>query len=294
MEVIVVDNASTDDSAESIRTLFPGVRVLVNTENLGFTAGINQAFHQAKGENILVLHPDTVCQRGALRFMVEFLRNTPQAGIVGANNSYPNGEMIPSCFGFHTILTQFASCLRLDRLFRKNSIFGRYEITHWDHSTVREVDWVSYSCLMFRRQLLDQVGYWDEGFFVWVADEDFCYRARQKGWRTFFLPQAVIIHMERRSDQGASSEVQQVLEYKRKWYLVAGQMALALGRFQRKHRGLWYARLFGLLLVAEYMNRMAVWWAIRCVVPERQEEAQERVTFYLGALRTLLHGRLSP
>ena len=193
-EVIVVDNGGTL-AASGFRERFPGVRLLANTENVGFARAANQGFALARGRHVLCLNPDTIVHDGALAVMSAYLDAHPDVGAVGARLLESDGSLQYSCRRFPGYLTVFFGRYAvLTRLLPANAATRDYLYLDWDHRSVREVDWLSGACLMVRREVLASVGGFDPEYFLFVEDMDWCRRIRDAGWRIAYLPDAVVTH----------------------------------------------------------------------------------------------------
>jgi GT2 family glycosyltransferase len=194
VEVIVVDNGSTL-AGGGFRERFPGVRLVENPGNVGFARAANQGIRLARGRHLLCLNPDTVVHEGALAAMAGHLDAHPRVGAVGARLLESDGSLQYSCRRFPGYVTIFfGRYALLTRLFPGNAGSRDYLYLDWDHRTVREVDWVSGACLMVRREVIDRVGAFDEGYFLFVEDMDWCRRIRDAGWAVVYLPDAVVTH----------------------------------------------------------------------------------------------------
>lgn len=222
VEILVVDNASTDGSAERVREAFPSARLIVNPVNLGFSAGNNVGIQAAKGRYLFLLNPDTVVHDNALETLVAFADGRPEAGIVGAKLLNGDGSLQASCRTFPTLVNGFFRDTPLGRLFPKNRFNRDYLMKDWDHNSPREVDWVSGAAMLLRRETLEEIGGLDESFFMYCEDVDVCYRAKHHGWKVLYCPDAVITHLiARASDQNVAA---MLVERHRSMY-----------RFFRKH-----------------------------------------------------------
>lgn len=195
VEVIVIDNASTDGSQQMIRDHFPNTILLLNQENVGFARANNQMLTCACGEFVLLLNSDAFVGEDALRTMIDFMRVHPEAGAIGPRLRYPDGSLQRSCTAFPTLFDEFCLMLQLDRLFPHSRLFGRYWLSGWDYSTIREVEVIMGACLMVRRATIEQVGFLDEQFFMYSEEVDWCYRIREAGWHLYLLPSAQAIHI---------------------------------------------------------------------------------------------------
>lgn len=202
-EIIVVDNASADDSVEMVRRRFPQVRLMVNDANLGFAGANVQAMHQAAGRYILLLNPDTLVPAGAMRELLDFAAAHPRAGVVGPKLVYGDGSLQASCRCFPTIQAALFRNTLLGGLFPHARASASYLMQDWDHSTVREVDWVSGACLLVKREAYEQVGDLDTGFYWGSEDVDYCWRVHKAGWKVVYTPSPVITHLVGRSTNQA-------------------------------------------------------------------------------------------
>lgn len=198
-EVVVFDNHSCDGSVQMIEKEFPQVRLLVSEQNLGFSRGHNHCAKVAQGKYLFLLNPDTLVAAGALEQLVAFAEAHPEVGIVGPKILNPDGSLQYSCRRFPNPVAALFRNTPLGRLFPHNRYTRDYLMTDWDHSSVREVDWVSGAAFLIRKAVYDQLGGFDEQFFMYCEDVDLCYRAWQAGWKVVYIPDAVIYHAIGRS-----------------------------------------------------------------------------------------------
>ncbi len=194
IEAIVVDNSGTL-STGGFGERFPGVRVVANRENVGFARAANQGIEVARGRHVLCLNPDTVLHEGAITTLVGYLDANPRVGAAGARLLESDGRLQYSCRRFPGYLTIFFGRYAvLTRLAPGNAASRDYLYLDWDHRSVREVDWVSGACLMVRSEVIATVGGFDEAFFLFVEDMDWCRRIRDAGWTVAYVPDAVVTH----------------------------------------------------------------------------------------------------
>jgi GT2 family glycosyltransferase len=195
VEVIVVDNASHDDTSTTVPRRFPQVRLVLNAQNVGFARGTNQGLALSVAPLCLWLNPDAVLQRGALRELVDFFRRHPDAAAVGPRMIGPDGRLQYSCRAFPTLGTAFFTRYSLlRRLWPGNPVSSRYLLSDWDHAGARAVDWISGSCLLTSRAVLSRVGLLDEAYFLFNEDVDWCRRAADAGLRIYYDAHAVVVH----------------------------------------------------------------------------------------------------
>lgn len=194
-EIIVVDNASSDQTVDLIRREFPAVKLLTPGRNLGFAAGVNLAARAADAEFVLLLNPDTVVLDHAIDVVVEFARAHPHYGIYGGRTLKPDGSLEPSsCWGMPDLwsLAMFASGLNL--VGRGNSVLDPESLGRWPRDTVREVGVITGCFLLAERHAWSALGGLDERYFLYGEDVDFSKRARLAGYHPVICPAARIVH----------------------------------------------------------------------------------------------------
>jgi GT2 family glycosyltransferase len=193
-EVFLVDNDSADQSAEMVEKEFPQIRLIANDTNRGFAAANNQALALATGEFILLLNPDTVVHPGAIKTLLGFMQAHARAGIVAPQLLESNGAVQRSCRQFPTFFGMLYELLGLSKLFPDQEKFRQYKMLDWNHDDERQVDQPEGACLLLRRQVIEEVGVLDEGFFMLFEEVDWCYRIKEKGWQIWFTPSAQVTH----------------------------------------------------------------------------------------------------
>jgi len=194
-EIIVADNGSTDGTDRMLAQEFPAVRYLPGTHNEGFTRPMNRAMRAARGAYVALLNPDTVVLDGAFDRLLAFMEAHPQAGICGPKVLNPDGTLQGPCRrGESRPWAVISYFLRLHRIFPHSPFFGGYLLNYLPEDQVARVDGVSGSCMLIRREVIEQIGYLDETFFAYQEDADYCFRARAVGWQVYYVPQARIIH----------------------------------------------------------------------------------------------------
>ncbi len=196
LEVFVVDNDSSDGTADMVGSRFPRVSFIRNPKNVGYGVANNQAFRLCSGRHVLVLNPDTLIRPGSLKGLVDFLDSHESAGVVGPKILNPDGSFQFSCMrNVPTLLSEVFELTRLNRKFPKNRIIGSYYMTYCDPDSEREVSLLSGSCMMLRKTALDSVGGFDEGFFMYAEDMDLCHRVVRTGWQCWYFPGVQIVHV---------------------------------------------------------------------------------------------------
>ena len=204
-EIIIVDNASNDGSVEFIREKFPGVKLIANKENLGFSKANNLGLAVAKGKYLLLLNPDTLLREDTLQKMIEFFESTPGAGMAGCKILNPDGTLQLACRrSFPGPWTSFCKVTGLSTLFPDSKIFARYNLTYLDENQTYEVDAISGSFMMLKKDVFEKVGGLDEEFFMYGEDLDLCYRIQKSGYKVYYVHSTQIIHYKGESTKRSS------------------------------------------------------------------------------------------
>ena len=193
-EVIVIDNASADDSLMMLANHFAQVKVINNSENLGFAAANNRGILEARGDYILLLNPDTIVRDRAIQKTLAFMDLHPQVGIAGCKLLFPDGSLQRSARSFPTLWNVFCEVSFLYRLFPRSKLFGKYYLSYFDYDLEKEVDWLCGAFFMIRRGTYEKIGVLDEQFYMYTEEVDYCYRAKLAGDETWFVPEAEIVH----------------------------------------------------------------------------------------------------
>lgn len=190
VEVIVVDNASTDGSAGMVQTYFPCVKLIKNAENVGFARASNQGIQQSKGRYVVLLNSDTEVLPGAVETMVAFMDEHPEAASCGPRLVNADGSLQASCHPMLTPEREFWRLAFLDRIWRR----ATYNQEQWDPTRAHRVEVIKGACLLLRREALAQVGPLDEEYFMYSEEMDLCYRLARTGWQLWWVPQAIVKH----------------------------------------------------------------------------------------------------
>jgi len=206
-EVIVVDNASTDGSADMVEKLFPWVRLLRMTTNLYFTGAHNKALSVRNAPHAFLLNSDTVVHRGALKTLMEFSIAHPEAGVIGPKLLNPDGSLQFSCRRFPNPVAALFRNTVLGKMFPNNRFTREYLMTEWSHDTPTEVDWVSGAAMYVTHKAMEQTGLLDPNYVMFCEDVDWCWRIHKAGFKIMYLPQSVITHAIGRSTNQAAKKM---------------------------------------------------------------------------------------
>ncbi|HMX46992.1 MAG TPA: glycosyltransferase family 2 protein [Candidatus Obscuribacter sp.] len=195
-ELIVVDNNSGDESVPMLKEKYPFVRLIENKDNAGFSRGCNQAIEIARGRNVLLLNPDSVSVKDAISTMSKYLDDHPEVGAVGPRVLNPDGSLQLACRrAFPSVQASFFRLTYLSKLFPNHPAVSRYNMTFADPDQFLDVDALSGSCMMLRRQVIDKIGLLDEDIFMFGEDIDWCWRVKEAGYRVMYIPTASVFHI---------------------------------------------------------------------------------------------------
>ncbi len=278
LEVIVIDNASTDGSVEMVKKDFPQVTLIENSQNRGFAAANNQGIAISKGRYVLLLNSDTIVLDNAIAKTVAFADSHPEAAVVGCRVLNPDRTLQPTCFMFPSILNMLLSSTYLYKLFPKSKFFGRERMTWWDRSDVREVDVVTGCFMLVRQDAIKKVGSMDEQFFIYGEETDWCYRFKQANWKILFAPGAEIIHL------GGQSA-------KKRATTMVVQLRKSILQFMKKHRGPLIYRIACLLTVIFLAVRLPIWSVVALFQPAQSSEAAIKKRAYCTGIVNILFDR---
>ncbi len=240
-EVILVDNASEDGSAEMVRQQFPQVKLIESPQNVGFAEGNNLAVPLCQGEYVLLLNPDTVVKPKAFDAMIRFLDQHSEAGAVGSMLLNPDGTLQPSCHPAPKLSRELWRLLHLDVL----KGYGRYHMHKWPTDAAREVDVVQGASMLVRKSILDKIGFLDGDYFMYSEEVDLCFRLQKAGWKLFWVPQSRVIHYGGQSTKLVATDM---------------FMQLYLGKLKyfRKHYGSRAGFVYKLILLVASLLRLAL------------------------------------
>jgi GT2 family glycosyltransferase len=221
LETILIDNASTDGSAEAVREAYPDVQVVAREHRHGFGANHNEAIHRATGRYVLILNEDTELHEGCLDVLVRFMDQNPRVGAAGPRILNPDGSDQPSAFHFPSPGRVALTTLTLQR-------------AGWIQSggeKPRRVDWVCGAAIIARRAALNAIGGFDERLFIYSEDPDLCLRLRDVGYVTAYVPMASLVHHENATTSGVPERRIYQMErsralYTRKHHGKAGELAV--------------------------------------------------------------------
>lgn len=205
-EIFVVDNNSVDGSNEMVIDLFPEVRLIANSKNVGFSTANNQAIKKSSGEYVLLLNPDTIVPENCFTKLLAFADSKPDLGGCGVHMVDGQGNFLPeSKRGLPTPEVALYKIIGLNKIFPKSKKFGKYHLGYLAEDQTSEIDVLSGAFMLMRKEALNQVGLLDETFFMYGEDIDLSYRITQGGWKNYYFADTSIIHYKGESTKKQST-----------------------------------------------------------------------------------------
>lgn len=289
LEIIVVDNDSKDETAEIVRTEYADVALIDHGINAGFASANNIAYEKATGDFIVLVNPDSKLNETAISASIRYMENNPKCGLCGGLLVDEDGHPHPSARKFPTALNKLITMSGLAERFSNSKFFGAGDFRWFDHKTPLRVDWVPGAFTNIRRSMIEEIGFFDERFFLYYEETDLCLRAYRNGWTTDFIPDCIIEH-----EGGASSKK------------LEGQTFDAAGsqvrRFRMMAECLYHRKNYGFFSVVANVGAEIFWHQLRRVVNFRPGEtarakraySKEIVEGLTDALNETSYGSVCP
>jgi GT2 family glycosyltransferase/peptidoglycan/xylan/chitin deacetylase (PgdA/CDA1 family) len=281
-EVIVVDNASQDDSCEMVRQFFPKAVLIVNSTNMGYACAVNKGIKTARGRYVLVLNSDILIRDSVIEKTVRYADEHPGSAVIGCRVEEDDDKIHPTCRQFPSLLNLLFEVTGLNRMFPMSRFFGREYMMWWPRDSELEVDVVSGMFMLVRKEAIEEVGMMDESFFFLFEETDWCYRFAKAGWKMLFWPGAKIIHRhgggQSRKKAGAKINVQ-------------FQRGMLI--FFRKHYGRIRCFIARILLILHSIFCLLAWGILRLyrgLVGRDNEYEKSKMLLYSGVLTFCLLG----
>jgi GT2 family glycosyltransferase len=273
-EIIVVDNGSTDGSAETVEKEFPQVKLIRNRENLGFAKANNIGIRKSTGRYVCLVNSDVIVLENCINGLIKFIDNNPSVGIAGPRVLNPDHSLQVSCRHLPSIWNNLCQVVGLNYVFPKSALFSEPSMKYWAHDTERKIDVLSGCFWMVRRAALEQVGLLDEEFFFYGEDIDWCRRFHKADWDVMFYPGTQAIHFG-----GASSANAPI-----RFYL---EMQKADLQYWRKHHGKLGRSAYWLIILVRQLVRVPVYAFKYIFSKNRQETAQFKLKRGLACIQWL-------
>ena len=248
-EIIVFDNASVDGSADSLKGKYPNTRIISSKENLGFGKGNNKAYEYASGNYIFLLNPDTIITDNSVDRMIEFMQQHPNVGLTSPTLLYEDGSLQRSIRKFYSFYGSL-----FDNRFM-NPVIARFPVITSllpglvNHHISQEVDWAKGAALLIRKEVIEEIGLFDEDFWIYGEEMDLCYRIGKAGWEKKYLSDCSIIHLEGKSTVQSSSKMF-IMNYKGMYLFLKKNFSFKT--LSNYHKRVWlFARV---ILVLSFLN----------------------------------------
>jgi GT2 family glycosyltransferase len=278
VELVVVDNGSTDGSIELVAAGFPQAALVVNEENRGYGAAANQAFAACTAPGLLLLNSDTVVAADALTSLGRYLAEHPDVGVVGPRLANPDGSLQPSTFPFPSVGDLLVGDTGLHLLIRRFPNLRERFLRTWAHDAARAVPWLRGAALGIRRSAFEAVGGFDEDFFMYWEEVDLCRRLAAAGFETHYAPVTTVVHA------GAASTSQRAGAMRREWLI-------GFRRYLRRHESRRSASaMLGLLKL--FVRARAARDAVRARTPGDPERRLRLATSSAASRELLAEGEL--
>ena len=289
-ETIVIDNASQDRSANMVEHEFPEVQLIRSAANLGFAAANNLGFAQARGHYVVLLNSDAFLKPQTLEKALAYMQTDPTIGVGGARLVGKDGAWQPSARMFPSLLNHFLTLSGLAAKYPQSRFFGRVDHTWADHDQSAIIDWVPGAFSIMPRCVLEEVGYFDERFFLYCEETDLCYRIKSAGYNIWYWPDVVVVHLGGESSKSLK-------------HLTMSATGKALLLWQMRSILLFYHKHYGALSAWLWMQMENLWHGLRIFKNglSRQAKKQQKQA-YSKMVRKLLRqawhdtqgGRISP
>jgi len=245
-EIIVIDNASSDNSCEMVAKEFPQVFLIANKENRGFAAANNQGLKVATGKYVLLLNPDTIVPEDTISKSFKYSENHTDVAVLGCQVWLNENEIQKTCFSFPTLTSVFLLKSGLRRLFPKSRLLGWIDYGWWDRTTLMEVDVVSGMYMFVRQKAIKDVGVMDEDYFVFAEETDWCFRFCKAGWKCIFVPLGRIIHLDGGSKSTDLIKIEMFVQHQKSILL-----------FIKKNRGVLSFHIVKLIFIFSMVMRLS-------------------------------------
>jgi GT2 family glycosyltransferase len=277
-EIIVVDNASTDGSPEMVAKMFPSVILIQSKENLGFARANNLGIRRATSQFLALINSDVLVHPGCFQQLTGYFENHHDAGLVGPKILGRDGCLQHSCRRLPTVWNSICRALALDRVLSRWPFFSGFEMWHWNHDTLAEVDVLSGCFWVARRQAVSEVGELDGSFFFYAEDIDWCKRFGDAGWKVVFVPSAVATHF------GGGSSSNAPLRY-------SIELLRANLIYWKKHHGYFGRFTYRLLSTIHYLVRLIARSMAKLTGIKKSADCSQKLKEDIVCLRWLLTGK---
>lgn len=275
VEVILVDNVSTDDTCSMVERNYPSVRIIRNTINTGFGAANNIGMSKARGDYILLLNSDTLVTSAILEKCYDYIRNNISVGVLGCKLVRPNGDIQPSCGFSYSLIHALLGGSELNKLMRKigfkRNLIKPYLLLEEDLREIRRVEWIAGAFMLLKKEVFEKTRGFDENIFLYYEEIEWCFRINKAGFNIFYYPHAKIVHLE----NGSTKSLTDFERYKK---MLAGKYY-----FFKKHFGWFKALLFKNIVFVSAALKVPLLGLVYLFGYARQK-VKERLAFQISTL----------
>jgi GT2 family glycosyltransferase len=270
LEIIVVDNASTDETVETVQNTFPDVKLIQNQHNVGFGMANNQGFELAKYDLVLLLNTDAFIRPGCIEKLVDTIYSDTKIGVVGPKILNEDGTLQPSVHPFPGPLRAVLEYWWLERLFPSGTLLGSYR--NWSYAVQSDVPWLIGACMLVRKSVIDETAGFSKEFFMYAEETDWQKRISDRGWRIVFTPAGECIHLG-----GASGGIADLK--------VRSEFFRSQDIYLQKHSGTLGLVIFRMVLIGSLLVRILGWSAKSLVKRSTATDSKERVNLFVWLLK---------
>ena len=271
IEILVIDNGSTDGSIKMIKSHFPHVKLIENENNLGFAKANNIGINKCRGKYVCLVNSDIVVRKRCFENLFNYMGEHLDVGMSGPQLLNTDLTIQVSCKQFPSLWNNVSRTFFLHRLFPKSSLFGAEEMSYFNHKSILNVDALAGAFLMVRNDTLKHVGVLDEDFFIYSEDIDWCKRFSDNGWEIIFYPKANAIHHD-----GGSSKRAPI-----RFYI---EMLKAKLHYWEKHHSFIDTILIHLIMLIQHAIRLSINFIIYTIIPRKRQEKNQEIQGGIKAL----------
>lgn len=281
-EIIIVDNCSNDGSREYLSQPNRHVKVILNSDNIGFTRAVNQASQIAKGEYIFLLNPDIEFVNSSWDDLIKFADNHPEVGAIGPYITNPNGSLQISAFQEFTIPDILAETLFVTKIFPKNCLLNRHDVYPDKLKPIKIVGWITGAAMLIRHKLFKSIGMMDENIFMYLDDADICRRVRMAGMQNIYYQSCSLIHHEKGNGRFFSDRYFSTFKIR--------ATVISYLYYWRKHFGVQLLPQLQFILIIRSVLRIMLWMFVNVMYlgePMQNRKMLKRVKGYSQCLSLL-------